>query len=75
MTISLRTAVAVPHSSARTRQSPKGSVLHHRRRVAALTLFLPDFELGAWAEEPVKGATIHGTAGAPHASSAAETKP
>jgi hypothetical protein len=43
--------------------------------VAALTLFLPNFELEARAEEPVKGAAIHGTAGAPQASSAAETKP
>jgi hypothetical protein len=43
--------------------------------VAALALFLPDFELEARAEEPVKGATIHGMAGIPHASSAAETNP
>ena len=43
--------------------------------VAALTLFLPDFALEARAEEPVKSATVHGMAGAPHASSAAETKP
>jgi hypothetical protein len=28
--------------------------------VAALTLFMPDFELGAWAEEPVKGAPSSG---------------
>jgi hypothetical protein len=43
--------------------------------VAALTLFLPNFEIEAWAEEPVKGATIHSMVGAPHASSAAEAKP
>ena len=35
---------------------------------AALTLVLPDLELEAAAEEPVKGATIHGMAGAPQAS-------
>jgi FdhE protein len=28
--------------------------------VAALTLFMPDFQLGAWAEEPVKGAPSSG---------------
>ena len=43
--------------------------------VAALALFLPDFELEARAEEPVKGATIHGVAGAPHAPSAPGSKP
>ena len=32
---------------------------------AALTLVLPNLELEATAEEPVKGATIHGMAGAP----------
>jgi hypothetical protein len=42
---------------------------------AALNLALPDFEREAAAEEPVKGATIHGMAGAPQASSAKESKP
>ena len=40
---------------------------------AALTLALPDLDLEAAAEEPVKGATIHGMAGVPHASSAPES--
>ena len=44
-------------------------------RFAALTLALPDLDLEAAAEAPVKGATIHGMAGAPEASSAKESKP
>jgi hypothetical protein len=51
--------------------------------VAALAVVLPDLELEAGAEEPVQGATMarraalqkHDMAGAPHAPSAAETKP
>ena len=39
---------------------------------AALTLALPDLDLEAAAEEPVKGATIHGMAGAPQAASSAK---
>jgi hypothetical protein len=42
---------------------------------AALALALPDFELEATAAESVKSATIHGTAGAPHAPSAPWSKP
>jgi hypothetical protein len=42
---------------------------------ATLALALPDLDLGAAAEDPVKGATMHGMAGAPHASSAEERKP
>ena len=42
---------------------------------AALALALPGFDLDALGEEPVQGATIHGMAGAPHASSAPESKP
>ena len=42
---------------------------------AALTLALPGLDLDALGEEPVKGATIHGMAGAPHAPSAPGSKP
>jgi hypothetical protein len=42
---------------------------------AALTVALPDLELEAAAGEPVKSATIHGMAGAPHAPSAPGLKP
>jgi hypothetical protein len=42
---------------------------------AALNLALPDLQLEAAAEEPVKVATIHGMAGAPQAPSAKESKP
>ena len=43
--------------------------------VATLALALPDLELETAAEEPVKGATIRGMPGTPHASSATETEP
>ncbi len=43
--------------------------------VATLALALPDLELEAAAEEPVKGATMRGMPGTPHASSATETEP
>jgi hypothetical protein len=43
--------------------------------VATLALALPDLDLETVAEEPVKGATMRGMPGAPHGSSAAETKP
>lgn len=43
--------------------------------VATLALALPDLDLETVGEEPVKGATIRGMPGAPHESSAAETKP
>ena len=42
---------------------------------AALTLVLLDLDLEAAAEAPVKGASIHGMAGAPQPSSAKEAKP
>ena len=41
---------------------------------AALTIALPNLDLEASAEEPVKGATIHSIAGAPHAASTKESK-
>jgi hypothetical protein len=51
--------------------------------VATLALALPDLELETAAEEPVRGATLRGGAGAttrgaadaPHAPSAAEAEP
>ena len=43
--------------------------------VATLALALPDLELETAAEEPVKGATMRGMPGTPHASSATETEP
>jgi len=43
--------------------------------VATLALALPDLELEAAAEEPVKGATMRGMPDTPHASSATETEP
>ena len=43
--------------------------------VATLALALPDLELEPVAEEPVKGATMRGMPGTPHASSATETEP
>lgn len=42
---------------------------------ATLALALPDLELETAAEEPVKGATMRGMSGTPHAPSAAETEP
>ena len=42
--------------------------------VATLALALPDLELETAAEESVKGATMRGTVGTPHASAAAETE-
>ena len=43
--------------------------------VATFALALPDLELETAAEEPVKGATMRGMPGTPHASSATETEP
>ena len=42
---------------------------------ATLNLALPDSERETAAAEPVKGATIHGMAGAPQASPEKESKP